>query len=99
MTWAIVALIAFFFISARMGGRRLSRGGDPQYFPPLRRYLQTSMQPPEVEGPSARERASLPGPAKPATTLDSLQDAFAEGRISVEEYERRLDEYYDKHTG
>ena len=53
-----------------------------------------------------------PGPAKPTlpaaapepqpalrdgkATVDTLMDDFAEGRISVEEYERRLDKLYKK---
>jgi len=50
-----------------------------------------------------KPQAALPGgvPPTPAirdgkATVDTLMEDFAEGRISVEEYERRLDQLYSR---
>ena len=84
MIWPIVVLVMFFFVFRTIRNKAL---------PPMRPHSPIE---------SAGKRSSLPksdAEAKPAirdgkATVDTLMEDFAEGRISVEEYERLLDQLY-----
>ena len=83
MTVLILILIAILLFVPAMKRREL-QAGRPR-------------SPIEPGGPRPslpREAPAQPGLRDGKATVDSLTDDFAEGRISVEEYERRLDRLY-----
>ena len=85
MIWTIVVLVIFFFIVRTMARQGLPRGRPNTPIEPAQ---------PRPTLPDAAERAPALRDGK--ATLETLMEDFAEGRISVEEYERRVDHLYKK---
>ena len=83
MIWTIVMLIVFFFLI-----RMLARRGIGPARP------RTPIEPAKAEPALPPAEAKPPAVGDGKATVDSLMEDFAAGKISVEEYERLLDQHY-----
>lgn len=85
MIWLLFMLILFFVIVRGVTKRGLPSGR-------LRSPIEPAPKRPELPATETAKPAIRDGKA----TVETLMDDFAEGRISVEEYEQRLDTIYKK---
>ena len=96
MIWIVLVLIVGFFVTSAVGGLRFRGSSNRQRLPGGLRPLFRRPESREAPPPTALPEPSSPPVTNGPVTLEGLQDDFAEGRISVEEYEARLDALFSR---